>query len=365
MSEALVYLLPQGMQQADASWPVLVWTARGQVQRCCLSALRESLGADAKVLVVLPIEMLGSCLTAPMPGRKPTREALAYAVEDQLAAALDSLHLAYGAADREGRRRALVIERERWQALLALLQAEGIRPVAIQADADRLFAEPGALWLEGRWLIGGAGLPLLAASASAAQTLAQALPAMAWQSEAPGAPCNQHIDSAIEGLIHGRPGVIDLQQASKRHWQLPWQQAMAGLMLVWSLMCVADLVRASWLQQRSEQLRADNLQQFQRWAPGQPLAGDLSRLVEALQQRPLPSTAAQRLAGLAEQVVESGNLSLQRAALIPGQGWRVEVQGLGFADLQRLRERVPALVVEHARQSDQGVQATLMWAGGE
>ncbi|CAI3810326.1 hypothetical protein GLGCALEP_06164 [Pseudomonas sp. MM221] len=365
MSEAGVYLLPEGIRQPGSAWPVIAWTAQGEA---CRTQLAEAgaLLAGEPVIVVLPMELLSSCQVPGIPGRKASREALGYALEEQLAAPLDTLHLAYSNADMEGRRQALVIGQDCWQCLLKLLLGQGIDPVAIQADADRLFAAPGALWLEGRWLLGGAGVPLMAATDAVADALSQRLAPMSWQADVPNVLSNQRIDSAIARLISGRPAAIDLRQGAsrrrRRSW--PWQRVLAGVAMIGLLTGVVDQLRAAWVQQRVDQLRADNQMQFQRWAPGHAGGGDLSKLVEALRQQPPPATAIQRLLVLAGQVVESGNLTLERAELMPDQGWRVEVTGVGFDDLERLRERMPDVVVGHARQDEQGVQATLTWAGG-
>ncbi|BBH43846.1 type II secretion system protein GspL [Pseudomonas sp. KU43P] len=365
MNEAGVYLLPEGIRQADSAWPVIAWTAQGQV---CRTQLAETgaLLAGAPVIVVLPMELLSSCQVPAIPGRKVSREAMGYALEEQLATPLDTLHLAYSSADVQGRRQALAIEQDRWQCLLKLLLEQGLDPVAVQADADRLFAAPAALWLEGRWLLGGADLPLMAATDAMANALSQRLAPMSWQADVPNQLSNQRIDSAIARLIDGRPGAIDLRQGAsrRRRRSLPWQRALAGVAMIGLLAGVVDQLRAAWVQQRANQLRADNQLQFQRWAPGHAGGSDLSRLVEALRQQPPPATAIQRLLVLAGQVVETGNLTFERAELMPDQGWRVEVTGVRFDDLERLRERMPDLVVGHARQDEQGVQATLTWAGG-
>lgn len=365
MSEQGIYLLPEGLQRAPENWPVLFWTGQGDTGRSQLGSLPEALAGKPTVLV-LPMEMLGSALAPSLAARRPTREALAYAVEEQLAAPLETLHLAFAPADGQGRRRALVIARERLQGVLALLRNEGIDPLSIHADADRLFDQAGALWLEGRWVIGGAGQPLLAISSPAMASLAPLLPALPWLAEgAAQAPGNAQGDDALAVLVRGRGNAIDLRQGDfrRRRAGLPWQPLMAVVMAIWLMACLADQLRASWLEQRTARLHADNLEQLQRFAPGQPVKGDLAQWVGALRQRPLPVTRVQQLAVLGEQLVQTGNLRLERAELVLGQGWRLEVSGPRFDDLERLRQRLPGLVMGQARQDEQGVQASLTWAG--
>ncbi|QXH51203.1 hypothetical protein KSS94_25245 [Pseudomonas fakonensis] len=367
MSEQGIYLLAQGLQQVSDNWPVVFWTRQGEIGRCRLGSLPAGFAGEPTVLV-LPMEMLGSAQVPGLPGRRPSREALGYALEEQLAAPLEMLHLAYAPAGRQGPRRALVIERERLHAVLALLHGQGIDPLAIHADADRLFDQAGALWLEGRWLVGGAGQPLLAVSAPAVAGLAPLLPAMPWLAEdLAQAPCNEQLDNAMALLVRGRSAAIDLRQGDfrRRRADIPWQPALAVALVAWLMVCLADQLRADWLEQRTARLHAENLQQVQRWVPGQAPVGDLAPWVEALQQRPPPTTQVQQLAKLGEQLVQTGNLRLERVERALGQGWRLEVVGQRFDDLERLRERLPGLVMGQARQAEQGVQASLTWAGDQ
>ncbi|MDZ3994215.1 type II secretion system protein GspL [Pseudomonas sp. Teo4] len=370
MNECGIYLLPEGIQQVDARWPVLAWSSQGELRRACLDEVADQLGARSVVLV-LPMELLSDCTVAPVPGRRPSREALAYAVEEQLAASLDTLHLAFGAVDEQGSRRALVIDRALFQRVLAVVQTAGLNPLHVHVDADRLFGtQAGALYLEGRWLLGGAGGPRLAVRSQAAQVLAQQLPPMAWMAErcdAQNAPCNQRVDSAVGLLMQGQANAVDLLQGCfrKRRRSLPWQALMAGALLASLIICAGEYMRAGGLQRQASQLQADNLHAFQAWAPEQSPGTDLLAQIQALEPRPLPVTAMQRLAELAEHLVDAGNLRIERAVLEPSKGWRVEVVAQGFADLERLQERVPEVDMGHARQVEGHVRASLHWAGSE
>ena len=97
MSETWLYLLPAGVAAGDVQWPVWLRAADGSVRKTRLDALGATLAGP--VILVLPMEMLGSCEIGPVPGKRPKPEALAYAAEEQLAAALESVHLVFAAAD--------------------------------------------------------------------------------------------------------------------------------------------------------------------------------------------------------------------------------------------------------------------------
>lgn len=362
MDEQWVYLLPEGVPHADPQWPVLLWTPQGELRRSRLCDL-AGLAQGKPLVLMLPMEMLGTCRVPALSGRKLPHQTLAYAVEEQLAAPLESLHLAFANVDEHGTRKGLVIDRALIQWLLAQLQAQGIDPVAVHADADLLpAAAPNAVYLAGRWLLGGGDLQGLALTAQAAQAIAAELPPLPSLAEPDG---GERVVRALRSMAQGRAQAIDLLQGvlRARRRQLPWQKLMAGALAMLLVVCTADLLHAYRLEQRLAQRHADNVQAFERWAPGQSAEGDLLARVKALEQRALPPTALQGLAALAEQVIETGNLRLERAELLDAQGWRVELIAQGFADLERLRQRNPGLDVGHALQVDDRVRATLTWRG--
>ncbi|MFJ4065510.1 type II secretion system protein GspL [Pseudomonas sp. NPDC089996] len=365
MSENWLYLLPEGVAAADAQWPVWLRAADGSVSKARLDELAPTLSGP--VIVVVPMEMLGCCEIGPVPGNRPRSETLAYAAEDQLATPLETVHLVFGLPDAQGHRHALVIEHQAMANLITLLQAQGIDPLRIHADTNLLgTGQPCALWLEGRWLLGGHSGPWLVARPQVAEVLAQQLPPMAWQAEAAHAGqalCNQSVDSALHVLVQGRATALDLRQGPyrRRGSALPWPSLAGGVLLALAMVCAADYLRVEWLSQRTAQLHAENVQAFLRWAPGQPVSSDLATQIRALEFRPRARTTVEALASFTEQLVETGNIRVEQATSSPLEGWRMEVIAQGFDDLERLRQRVPGVLMDQARQADQGVRATLTW----
>ncbi|MCY1427561.1 type II secretion system protein L [compost metagenome] len=282
-----------------------------------------------------------------------------------MAAPLETLHLVFGSPDAQGHRRALVIERQVLANLIALLKAQGIDPLGIHADADLLGADqPRALWLEGRWLSGGHGGPWLVASPQAVEVLVGQLPPMARQAEPAVAGqtlYNQTVDSAFHTFIQGRAQALDLRQGPfrRRRSVVPWPSLAGGALLAFAMVCLAEHLRVEWLSKRTAQLHAENLQAFLRWAPGQSVAGDLATQIRALDFRPREKTTVEGLVSFTEQLVETGNITVERAVSSPSEGWRLEVLAQGFDDLERLRQRAPAVLMDQARQAEQGVRATL------
>lgn len=366
MSEYVVYLVPEGVGRAHASWPVQVRQPDGSTYRSRLDALPALAGR--RVNLLLPMELFAYCDTGPLPGRRPGRDTLAFAVEERFATPLEALHLAFGVVDKATSRPCLATESTWLATLLACVSAQGIEARAVQVDADLLSsAGPTALWLEGRWLLGGKHHQRLVASPAAASVLAAALPEMKWLAE-PGqgahGVASQPVADALALLWEGRAQAIDLRQgafAPVRARSVPWHGLVAGCLLAGLLVCLADYWRVAWLQQQTMHVQQDNLQAFQRWAPGHPPQADLARQVSELVQRPLPSTTMQHLALLSEKLVESGGLWIERAELTANQGWRVEVIAHGFENLERLRERLPGIEIGQAQQNSQQVSATLVW----
>ena len=371
MSDVYLFLLAQGLAAADETWPVLVRTAQAQLYRSTLGNLPPAL-ADAGVVLVLPMELAGYCRVGPVPGRRPSREVLGYAAEEQLAAPLEDSHLAFGPEDDEGQRKVLVIALERLRPLMSLLLEQGIDPVAVHVDADLLSAAQAcALWFEGRWLLGGTEGARLAVSAQAAQVLKQNHASISWIGEAGaiGADCcDQEVDSAVELLVQGKAGAVDLCQGAfcRRRHKTPAWHAMAGSVVLALLMvCLVDYWRTEWLMRQASLQRTDNLRLLQHWAPEQLAGGDLAEQIRLLEHMPRQSTAVEQLARFSEQLVSSGNLVIERAETAAGQGWRVEVIAQGFDDLERLGGRVAGMRMEQGRQTDQGVRATLAWQEAE
>lgn len=370
MSDVYLFLLAEGLAAGIEQWPVLVRTAQGPLYRTQLGNLPPEL-ACAAVVLVLPMEMAGYCVIGPVPGRHPSRETLAYAVEEQLAAPLDAMHLAFGPVDDGGRRQVLVVELACLHRVMAGLQAQGIDPVAVHVDADLLRAEQAcALWFEGRWLLGGSEGIRLAISAQAAQVLTQQCAALRWWAE-PGSMeatgYDQQVDSAVETLVQGKAGAVDLRQGGMRRRRKGpvWHGLAAGALLALLMVCLSDHLRVEWLMQQAARQHVENVQAVQRWAPGQPPGADLAARISLLEKLPRPSTAVEQLALFAEQLVGAGNVTIERAESSPAQGWRVDVVAQGFDDLERLGARVPGMRMEHGRQADQAVRATLAWQEAE
>jgi general secretion pathway protein L len=152
-----LYLTAEGLTAApSADWPCCVWSPTSQRQLMPLKEAASTLDGQA-VDLLLPMELCSWVCSDPWTSRRqPGAQALAYAVEEQLSEPLDAVHLSVGARDSDGRYPVMVIGRERFGGVLAVLAESGIEVRAVFVDADLLPLDQAcAVWWFGRWILGG------------------------------------------------------------------------------------------------------------------------------------------------------------------------------------------------------------------
>lgn len=336
-----LYLTAEGLDRAPDHWPVDFWQGSAPMQRSSLSEALANL-AGCPVHLLLPMELCSWLRSERWPGRRrPTAQALAFAIEDQLASELDALHLCIGRADRERRYPVLAIERERLRDLLGMLRERGVSPLSIHVDAELLPPDQAyAAWWGGRWIIGGAVAARLALSTQALGEVQALLPGDLIRLEDEGPASGLRVR---QGLMANRGLGIDLLQGEFRQvrWSWPWlgmtAALLAGFVLAWS----AVQYRSQGLEDAAQSLRAQALEHFQQLYPEQTRVIDLAAQFKALQGHgePLVPTQISRLVRLSEQVLGGGDVEVQRIEYRAGDGWRLQVSAGSFAELERLRER--------------------------
>lgn len=337
MNEPWLYLLPDGQLEQGAQWPTL-YSVPGQT-----TLLHADLAGAGQVLqgvavrVVLAQELL-AWHHCPAVGRRLARQAQGYALEDQLCAPLESLHLAFGACDTAQRRAVQSIDRQLFERLLGLLAAHGIDALSVHVDADLLPGdEAGAWWIAGRWLLGGGQAPRLALSGADAQVLAAQLTHLQW-----------HPDSQPYLLAAQLPDAIDLRQGAFRRRRTYWP---------WAGLAVSVLAFA---------VLGVGLEHHYHAAEQQVNAARIAAQQQALAVPAAPApTRVQQLAPLADHLVASAGLYLEQARWQLREGWRVQLLAVDFAALERLRERQPDLALDDASSTDDGVRARLNWPVGK
>jgi general secretion pathway protein L len=290
--------------------------------------------------LLLPMELCSWVRSDPWPSRRqPGAQAVAFAVEDQLSEALEVLHLSVGARDREGRYPVMVIDRERFAGVLALLAESGIAVRSAFVDADVLPADQalGVRWF-GRWLLGG-GMPLRVTVSDDTLTLLKtALPAdIQWLDE------RQDLVDVDQWLAIRPSQAIDLLQGkfSPRGKPLPWRLGGSALLMLLMLSWSASEMRIRFLDNETRQLYTRSEQQFKALYPEQSRIVDLATLLKVLQsQRAQPQgTRIASLVKLIEQVIGASHVEVQRIEFREGSGWKIQLTANSFAELEQLRER--------------------------
>lgn len=337
--------------------PVCFWHADLNLSHAPLSEACAALHGCA-VKLILPMELCSYVLTEAWPGRRqPAVQALAFAVEEQLANDLEDLHFAVGPQDAQQRYPLLIIARQRLEHLLNLLKTQGLTVVSVQADADLLPADrPGGLWWDGRWIIGGAQDVRLALSDADLAVLGSALPAdMAWG----GVEAEQCLSMTPTRGIDLLQGPF---KPASRRW--PWRTLGVAGVLAFALALGFTHARSGFLEARAAQLYAQSEARFKALYPGQDRIVDLSAQFSALQQRgsaPVDGHLT-RLLQLSERVIGASGVEVQRMEWRAAAGWNLAISAGSFAELERLRERSvqQALAVTVANASQQGNRVTAL-----
>lgn len=356
-----LYLNATGLHEPSLDWPCYL-PASGQWQP--LRDAAQALDGHA-VNLLLPMEACSWLRSEPWPGkRRPAVQAVAFAVEEQLGESLETLHLSVGARDSEGCYPVLVVGRERFAHVLALLAEAGVEVRGVYVDADLLPTDQawGVRWA-GRWLLGGALPARLALTDEALALLRPSLPAtLQWRDDGDLAPWPFQGAATAINLRHG--------EFAPRRRPLPWRLGAATLLGLALLAWAAAEVRLSFLHSETRQLQARNEARFKALYPQQSRIVDLAAQLQAQQNRGAQPQGGRmaELVRLTEQVIGASTVQVRRIELRPGEGWKIQLDASSFAELEQLRERGreqgQALRLDSASKDGDRVQATLVVEAG-
>ena len=355
-----LYLTAEGLSTLSPEWPCCLWSSAGERQLQPLNQAAQTLQGRA-VDLLLPMELCSWLRSEAWPSRrKPDARAIAFAVEEQLSEPLEKLHLSIGARDAQGRYPVLVIDRERFAAVLKLLQEAGINVRSVYVDADRLPHEQalGICWF-GRWLLGGDLPARLALSEHSLALLKPVLPVdIQWQNSA---DADAWLDAASPRSINLLHGAF-ARQGRRLPWRLGAVSVFALLLLTWG----ASVARVEFLESQSRQLQSRSEQQFKALYPEQTRIVDLAAQLGALQNQDAQPQAGRiaELVKLVEQVIGATQVDIQRIEFRQGEGWKIPLIANSFAELEVLRERGrqqgTPVRIDGASKNGNRVQATLI-----
>lgn len=228
-----LYLTAEGLAAPSLDWPCCVWSSTGQRQLQPLNQAAQALQEQA-VDLLLPMELCSWVRSEPWPARRrPAAQAIAFAVEEQLGEPLEKLHLSVGARDPQGSYPVMVIDRERFAAVLQLLKEAGIEVRSVFVDADRLPQDQAlGVWWFGRWMLGG-GLPArLTLTEDGLTLLKPGLPIdIEWHDE------RQEMGDADQWLTLASPQAINLLHGdfARQRKRLPWRLGGLAMALLLAL----------------------------------------------------------------------------------------------------------------------------------
>jgi len=331
-----LYLTPEGAVQPCAQWLCCLVSASNERSLLSLADAAKQLSGQA-VHLVLPMEMCGWLRTEKWPSRRrPDAQAIAFAIEDQLSEDLETLHLSIGPRDSQGRYPVLLLNKQRFAALLALVAELGITVSAVQVDADRLPNDQAyGVWWLGRWLLGGALDARLAVSAHGLAVISPQLPEpICWLDEGFAALHGQAGAGPAINLLHG--------EFRRERRRFPWSTALISAALLFTLGWGSTLARSHFFEDQAQRLSDQSEQRFRALYPEQTRIVDLSAQLKALQKQTRISaqdTQIARLLKLTEQVIGASSVEVQRIEYRVGDGWKLQLTAGSFAELEQLRER--------------------------
>lgn len=317
-----LYLLPQPTESLDAQPCWLMHDAHDPTETTLGESARMLEGKPVNVL--LPMERFGWHRCAPWRHRgKPTAEAMLFELEEQLLQPAESLRAWRGQRHADSRHELWITDRQAHDALLKYLHTAlpTVRGLYIDADCCAP-SPPGAVWVAGRWLVGGKGLPRLAASETWLAALESGGDHPIARLEAPG--------NLWETLQ--RSTGLNLLESRNTRAPWPWVATLAVAACTFGLVCAAEYRVGSALIAQNVALAQRNEQRLAELYPGQPPGpGLLARLSGT--NRKAYGGALPRLVALLQQLDATPGVQVQTIERGSDKRWRLSVSAQRLEDI--------------------------------
>ena len=362
MMKTWLHLSAEGLTSPSKQWPCCVWRAAGDNRQMTLDEAAVYL-AGQPVHLLLPMEMCSGLRTDVWPSkRRPSAQAIAFAIEEQVGEDLEALHVCVGPRDGAGCYPVLVTHKARFKALLHLLATLAIEVRAVHVDADML---PGDCAVAVHWYgrrVVRCPAPL-AMSAVALKTLEGVLSEpLQWLDEEASRAQVEQVLWGAQGqpinLLHGELGRV------RQRW--PWSTLVRATAVLFLLEVGFMQLRSQYVEGQAHRLYAQSVERFQAMYPEQTRIVDLAAQLKALQGQNANqlATPLTRLVSLSEQVIGGADVEVQRMEFRRGEGWTIQLAANGFTALERLREQgqrsgMPVRI-GHASKEGHRVHAVLM-----
>ncbi|MBU0808375.1 MAG: type II secretion system protein GspL [Gammaproteobacteria bacterium] len=378
MSQTYVFLPPAACVGAQADLPVQR-VAGGVSDSLLFSDAQAQCGGNW--VLVLPVEAVTACAVN-LPTRKARwlRQALPFAVEELLAEDVELMHLALGEQLADGRHRVFAVRRSWLASWLALCATP---PQAIAVDAD-LLPGPGSalLPLHGRWLLGGENVARMAVQAQSWPQLSPlcAQPQVAWcgPEQSPLQPIDEvkavaepFVWLAQQPLRNNLAQGEFAAQSADGQWQR-WRPLL-GLVGLWLVLQWGFNLAQGWhLQRQADQYASASAALYKELFPQDSKLINLRAQFDQHLQAGAGGGQA-RLIGLLAQVsgalaAEGRQVQISQVDFSEARGdLALQVQAPGFAELERLRERLEggglAVQLGSASREGSGVSARVVIGG--
>lgn len=379
MTPLWIFLPPEASHDLSADLSVQRVTADNSRSQSLSEALAD---LPLHWELVLPVEAVTACaVQLPTQKARWMHQALPYAVEELLAEDVELMHLALGEQLADGRHRVYAVRAAWLRECLALFAAQP--PQAIRVDADLLPRQGSQLlWLHSRWLLGGETPWRLALQR-------EDWPALVARCTSPcvaRAPASQALPEPVDEALQlvdahqwlvQQGASVDLAQGafalrqSGEGWQR-WRPLAGVLALCLVLQWGFNLAQGWYLQREADAYAASSEALYRQLFPqdnklinlraqfdqhlaqssgsDSPLLGLLAEVAAALQAD-----------GAAQVQVNQLDYSATRADL------SLQLQAPGFAELERLRERLEeaglSVQMGSASREAEGVSARVVIGG--
>jgi general secretion pathway protein L len=146
MPEFLV--IRMGANPSESATWIAIDSAGGRRSQSVTGPLAEAandIGERSVVVLVPSADVLTTAVDIPVKGGARLQAALPYALEEFVADDVDRLHFAAGTRRSSGRTPASVVDREKLQGWLSLLEDAGIEPSSVVAESYGLARIPGTI----------------------------------------------------------------------------------------------------------------------------------------------------------------------------------------------------------------------------
>ena len=378
MSQVCVFLPPNACFEVSADLLV----QRVQAERSESLPFAEAVaGLSGAWTLVLPVEVVTACaVRLPTQKARWLRQALPFAVEELLAEDVEQLHLALGEQLEDGRHRVFAVRRSWLEEWLALCPTP---PQMIAVDADLLPHEgTQLLQLGARWLLGGVDVARMALNGEEWSDLATVCPhphvayGTAQQPTLQPVDDSRELDDAYQWLAQQsvRNNLAQGEFAA-RESGADWQRwrPLLGLLGLWLVLQWGFNLAQGWHLQREAEAYAEASEALYR-----DLFPEDSKLINLRAQLDQHleaggSSGQGRLLGMLAEVsqaliAEGAPVKIEQLDFSDIRGdLAMQVQAPGFAELERLRERLQenglAVQMGSASRETAGVSARQVIGG--